>query len=247
MTRLLLLLLLLLSPRVVSADVTYVDTGDILASTASQGSFITVGAFTLMGYVKSTSSDFGGTGCWEGGQLIASNNFANFAIQRAGTNGEGLCAWQMMDDTTGPETAKAPMVPGWHHFAVRRSGLTLEIFLDGVTAGTASITGGGWPLTTDTLLVGRALLGDRLTEIKTYNVALSTEEILRQARNRLRVYENTPPTAHWTLEQCGEGSTANGVVFRDLSGNNRTVTGNSGGSGLTCVGSEFVSRPWGIQ
>lgn len=243
----LMVVLLLLCPLRSSGDVTYVDGGDVLTTSENQTSFITASTYTLMGYLKSSGADLADGSCAGGAPLIGDSNYDNFGVHRSGTNGEGLCVWQYASGFTQKYTPTVAMPNGWHHFAARVSGTTLEIFLDGVSGGTNTLTGGAEPLSGYPLRLGSGLVGDRMTEIKTYNVAVSTEEILRQARNRLRVYERTPPTAHWTFEQCGEGSTAHGVVFRDLSGNGRTVTGNSGGSGLTCVGSEFVSRPWGIQ
>ena len=87
---------------------------------------------------------------------------------------------------------------------------------------------------------------DRLTELKTYNVAVADDEVRRLGGSRLRTVGRTTPTGYWTLEDCPEGTAGLGP-FRDLTGNNRPLTGSDGGSGLTCVGSEFVSRPWGIQ
>lgn len=88
-----------------------------------------------------------------------------------------------------------------------------------------------------------------IDQVITYNSALSAGEIAAVAQGRRTHLRKTTPTAMVTFDNCADGASGDGVVFRDLSGNGRTITGADGANntGLTCRSSTVLGRWGGIQ
>ena len=171
------------------------------------------------------------------------------AIGRNGTSGTGQGC--VFIEAGGSQQVNIAMSAGWHHLAATYSGGTLTLYIDGVSVGSQS-GGGNVDAMNGTLhLCGQAdgTSPDRITEVKTYDVVVPTAEIARAASSRLRLVDRTVPTAHWPLTDCPHGAAGQGVSFRDRSGNNRHLSGDAGGNttGLTCRGSERLSRAWGVH
>lgn len=246
LSRVVFVLLLLVVPA--RADIDCDGTNDLISSVLSLDTFLNNTVFTIMAWVKSTGSTFGADdSCWTHGPFVMDSNEV-LALGRNGTSGTGqACAFL---ETSPARQVNVAMTAGWHHLAATYSAGTLTLYIDGVSAGSQS-GGGALDLVDGTLhLCGQAdgTSPDRITEVKIYDVVVPLVEIERAGKSRLRRVERTAPTAHWPLQECPHMASGHGVSFPDRSGNNRHLTGNDGGNGgLTCRGSERLSRPWGVQ
>ena len=222
---------------------------DVLTQALASSSFLSATAFTMTLWVKSTGSDYAGSECYEGGGYLGDESSDMGMLGRTETNGQIACAY-MWDSTITRHQLYGAFAPGWRHIALRLGAGTMALFVDGVSMSTVGF--GTLETLTLPLQACRAAgvtTPDRLTEIKVYNVAVSDDEIARGARSKLRTYDRTTPTAYWPLEDCPNGASGNGVTFRDRAGAQRDLTGSHGGNtaGLTCRGSEWVSRSMGVQ
>ena len=243
------LLLSMTRPVGVRADVDCDGADDALTQALAASTFMSTTAFTYMLWVKSTGSDSAGSECYDGGGYLGDDNGDIGMLGRTETTGEIACAY-MWDTTPTRQVLYGAMAPGWHHMALRLSAGTLAVFVDGVSLSTVGLT--TLAVLSAPLQVCRAAgvsTPDRLTDIKVYNVAVSDDEIARQARNKLRTYDRTAPTAYWPLDDCANGAAGHGVTFRDRAGAGRDLTGDDGAndSGVTCRAAEWVSRPMGVQ
>src|SRR5262245_31564256 len=240
-------LLVLLLVRPATADVQCDGVDDVLSTGLAVSTFVNASAFTLTAWIKSTGSTVASSNCYDGAPVLADTG-GYVALGRGVSGATGACGY-VWDG--GAKQVTAAMSSGWHHIAVRSSGGTLELFVDGVSAQSDS-TGGIQDMTGALALCNSnsgTVSPDRLTDVRLYNSALSSAEIETMGKSRRRRPGPTLPTALWPLDQCSDGSSGNGVGFVDRSGNGRTATGNQGGnaSGLTCYASEYLTRTWGVQ
>jgi Concanavalin A-like lectin/glucanases superfamily len=217
--------------------------------------YFTASELTVLVWFKAEGpSPTGSSSCHDTeGQTIVGNHAASttrlFLVRRSATI---LCT--VHNDAAVDEINKTDYVDGTlSHVAVTHTGGTLFLYVQGVLY--SSIASGDTTDLTQSLMIGNAFSGRPgpfqgvIDSVATYNVALSAGEIAAIAgARRTRTYK-TMPTAYWTFANCADGTSGDGVVFHDLSGNGRPLTGDNGGlnAGFTCRGSQALSRHGGIQ
>jgi Concanavalin A-like lectin/glucanases superfamily len=231
------------------ADLVCDGVDDVGATSGSSlGTFITSTAATLTAWVKTTGTPSGspGAGCYQGYTVLGDNGgFATLGLLTSTT----LCG-EVWDGASKTLTAGLS-ANTWYHLALRLTGGVLTLFVNGVSAGTvasSAIT----DLTSELYVckTGRSLpLPHRIAELATWNTGLADGEIKNLATGGRQYGFRTVPTGYWPLTQCGDGAPGNAVVFRDASGNGRTILAEDGAnnSGMTCRASEHLARAWGAQ
>jgi hypothetical protein len=247
-TCVLVLLLLLLGSVAAQADVNCDGVDDALTTTVTQNNFLTVSAYTIMGWLKVQSTAADEADGYNMSPLV-SDTGGTVALGRL-TNTTFAAAHS---DTAIPEEylATAASTTGWHHLAQRVGAGTITLFVDGVNV---SSLGGVTNLEflTYTLLLCKGIthvVGDRVAEVAFYNVAVPDGDIASIAGSRHSGLGRTAPTGYWPLRDCADGASANGIAFRDHSGLSHPATGDDGANntGLTCRASELIRRPLWIQ
>ena len=238
----LLLALLVHSSR---ADVDCDGLDDLIGAGLTLGTVLTPSAFTVAVWVRSTGSTFPDSGCLGGGTWLGDTE-GYLAVGRRAPDG-AACAY-LWDGAH--QTLAAAMGAGWHHMAVRLSGGTYSLWVDGVNAhsvATGAIEDVGYPWSF--CGAGGAYSPDRLTDLRLFPSALPDAELETLGKSRLRLPPRTAPSGYWPLTDCPDGASGGGVGFTDRSGFGRTITGNTGANttGLTCRASEWLSQPMPIQ
>jgi hypothetical protein len=241
-------LLLLVGPS--QADLACDGVDDIGATSASPlSTFVTGSAATLTAWVKTTGTPSGspGSGCYAGYPVLGDNGgFATLGLRTSTT----LCA-EVWDGALKTVTSASISANTWYHLALRLTGGVLTFFVNGVPAGTVA-SGAITDLSSELYIckTGFGLpLPHRIADLVTWNTGLSDGEIRNLATSGRQYGFRTAPTGYWPLTQCGDGAPGNLVVFRDASGNGRTLQAEDGAnnSGMTCRASEHLARAWGAQ
>jgi hypothetical protein len=145
----------------------------------------------------------------------------------------------------------------WTNFIVTWDGsmtaTNVHIYVNGTEASYATSTNGTTIATvaTQTARIGNS--GDsartadgHIDEIYMFNKVLSAAEItLLQSRVRKTGLQISGVTFYYALDDCSDGSSANGVTFSDAVGNADAGTGDDGANntGLTCAAGEVLSYP----
>jgi hypothetical protein len=240
------LLLVLLCPLAVQADVDCDGVDDVLTTGLALSTFVTPGAYTVTAWVKLLGAAVTSSACWDGSALLT--DAAGYlvlgrfdATTFCGYTYDGTSKW-----------VSTPSAAGWTHLAVSLGGGTLSLYKNGALASTLGGVGSISVLTGAVQLckgTEGAPLADRVTDVQVYASALSAGELASLGQSRRRLTTRTPPTARWPLDGCPDGAAGQGVTFADRSGNQRPLTGAAGANttGLTCRASEWLSRPMPIQ
>lgn len=161
-----------------------------------------------------------------------------------------LCA--SLSDAIGEARIPAPYTPDlFTHLTWRHSGGELEFWKDGMSQG--RVPAGDTP---DTLATPLRICGGGLPQggrgtlalAALYATAVPAAEIQAVGPSRLYWLASSSATGRWELSDCAPGTAGDGVTFADTSGNARSATGSHGvdTSGLTCIGSSFMTYPWGV-
>ena len=89
----------------------------------------------------------------------------------------------------------------------------------------------------------------RIEEVVVSPTAFDANEIAVLASSRRPRLRRTPASGNWLFDNCPGGASGDGVLFRDHSGNARTLTGNDGANntGLTCQATRALAFGGGIQ
>lgn len=239
-----LLLSVLLRGGPAHADIDCDQVDDVLTTGVAASTFVSGSAFTITAWLKVHSTAISAGSCW-GGSNITGDTGGYVAL---GRNDNFLfCGYAYDGASHYVESASAV---GWSHVAVRLSGGTLTLYVNGVA--THTTTSGNVVDLSNPIRAcagASAFSGDRVSEIAYYNVAVPAEEIEYIGKSRVRGVGRTAPRVYWQFDACAHGVSANTVAFADKSGNGQTITGDDGANnlGLTCRGAEFVSRRWGVH
>lgn len=239
----LLLLAFLLWRGSARADIDCDQVDDLLTTGVAASNFVSASAFTITAWMKIQSTAVSAGSCWGGSNMTGD---ADSYVMLGRNDNFLFCGYANDGASHYVESASAV---GWSHVAVRLSGGTLTLYVNGVATSTTT-SGNVANLSTSIRACGGccAFSGDRVSEIAYYNVAVPAEEIEYIGKSRVRGVGRTAPRAYWQFDACAHGASANTVAFPDKTGNGRTITGDDGANnlGLTCRGAEFVSRRWGI-
>ena len=236
-------LLFCLLGRPLQAGVSCGGIDDYLETGLALSTFVTASTFTAMTWIKVQGTTGEDGECYNRAPLL-SDAGGFLALGQTTTN---LLCGSIWDGSAKTLTA-APSAP-WSHLALRLSGGSLELFVNGVTAGSLGATSiedvSGFLYGCNPL--SGSMSPDRLEDASFYQSAVPTAEIATIGQSRIAGMGRTAPAARWPFDGCPHGTAGNGVVFPDRSGNNRPMTGALGAIGLTCTGAEYVSRRWGIH
>lgn len=243
----LLFILFLIVPLVAYADIECDGVDDQLTTGLAMNQFIVHTAHTIMAWVKLQSTPSSTTWCYDNRNFTGDSTNGNVMIGRL--NSTTLCAFAF---DTADHQVTATSSTGWYHLALRSTGGTLAIFLNGTLINSmsigalASITG---LMTMCDVYSSGAPIADRMTDVQYYIVGLSDAEIKNLGSNRLRGPILTAPTGYYPLTDCADGTSGGGVVFKDRAGSARNATGANGGNGtgITCRASEWISYPMDVQ
>jgi hypothetical protein len=148
---------------------------------------------------------------------------------------------------------QSPYVEGTPiHIAMTHTGGGMVLYADGVAVDT--VASGDLSTLTPLLSIcgntGVFAAGQGIIDyVATYDVAVPADEIAALAVSRRPRLRRTIPTGEWLFDNCTPGSGTDAVVFRDHSGNSRTLTGSDGANntGLTCQASTVLGMHGGIQ
>jgi Concanavalin A-like lectin/glucanases superfamily len=249
---------LLLLPGLVRAAVTCDALDDDLSTSLPLSTFITnpTGSAVVVVVPTGTPTTAGsGADCYNGEWVLADGGGGPyFGIYRHPSFGGGdrFCGynWDGSADTTA-----APYTPGVRiHLALVHTGGTLALYTNGALTGT--VASGDTEALTRTLRAcgGVTATGSaavpfqgRVEEVKLYDVALTASMIAAEGTSGVHNVIPTASTGRWLFDDCTIGASGAGVLFRDRTGNGRTITGDTGANatGLACNGST-MSYPWGV-
>jgi hypothetical protein len=241
---------LLLLAGASQADLVCDGVDDIGATSGTTlGTFVTGTAATLAAWVKTTGTPSGSPGapCYTGYPVLGDE--ANYVVIGLLTS-TTLCG-EVWDGAAKTVTSASISANTWYHLALRLTGGVLTFFVNGVSAGT--VASGAIQSLTSELYICKTFsslpLPHRIADLVTWNTGLSDGEIRNLATSGRKYGFRTAPTGYWPLTQCGDGASGDAVVFRDASGNGRTLVGNDGAnnSGMTCRASEHLGRAWRAQ
>lgn len=131
----------------------------------------------------------------------------------------------------------------WHHVAVTYDGTTMRVYLDGLNAGSHTVTGGGAIFnTTSNIIVGEALnVGDfkgAIDELRIWNKALTQQEVREQ--KDVRLPDEMPNLIAYYNFNHGYPEGNNTAIPRITDAVNN-LHGNLSGFALTGNTSNFVS------
>jgi hypothetical protein len=249
MMRLLWFLLLLSSvPAHAAIDCDGVD--DVLTG-AALSNFITVGTKTYMVWYTPAGAEPTATDCSAGAaqKILGSEDGASNFIYISRKNATTLCGGNRDGDYDSLETTYAG-AGTTVHLAVTHSGGTLSLYHNGVFV--ASGSSGNTEQVTNALKVcdGRGNPAQGVVHhVALYDVLVPVSEIAALASNKRPRLRRTMPTGEWLFDNCAPGTSGDAVVFRDHSGQSRTLTGDNGANntGLTCQASVVLGRHGGIQ
>lgn len=219
---------------------------DLMGTGLGLSEFVTVTAFTVMGWTYVANTPPSALICWRGA-AITSDGSAVILLGRMDSTTFCGYAWDGGDHQV--TTASSA---GWHHLALKLSGGTLTLYVDGVAQ--ASTTMGPVEVFSANVDIcggyaDEPSYGDRVSEVQWFDSALSDGAIANLAQSHLRLVAPAAPTGRWPLDDCGDGASCNSVTFVDRSGNGRHATGDDGANntGLTGQASSLLSYPIGPQ
>jgi hypothetical protein len=229
----------------------YLDTGQV-------GSvFFSATAATMMMWVRPTgAATADGISVYQG-QAIMGDADGWMGLYRTTIGGVDKLNAYNNDDNPADDTQVGAAFTNnaWTHLAFVQSASALTLYKDGVSVGTEPLSTGMAHLA-DSVVYGCAGYGfgslffqGQVTDIRLFNTVLTASQIEVIAANRL-VYGGTfNGTAYWTLDQCADGASGDGVGFADRTGNGRILTGANGAvdTGPTCTGSSLLAWPVGAN
>ncbi len=219
------------APGVIGQALTFDGTDDYVDTNTAYTNFLSTSLGTISAWVRPTgAADTATAGAyWDGQNAVASGGvFSGLGISRADISGEGDKIWAYNEDAFGVFDAVGTSynVNEWTHIIWMHSGGNLSLYKDGVLVG--SIASGNTVVGTGDLLIGETWegtatywLGD-LDDIRTYNRALSADEITQLYNQGAAKFNKTPDNilttglvGHWTFDGPDMINT-----IADVSGNN---------------------------
>lgn len=142
----------------------------------------------------------------------------------------------------------------WYHYAGVYNGTDMRVYIDGILKGTPVSKTGTIQDSNKALTIGSHDDGptDRqftgiISEVSIWDTALSANEIklLYSSKVKRMPLQIQPSNlqSYWPIDDAADGSNANGVTFKDLSGNGNDGVGNDGANntGVTAKAEEILS------
>ena len=136
------------------------------------------------------------------------------------------------------------------HIAIVHTGGNISVYHNGALINTIASGNTESVATAVHVCDGRGLpLEGIVHHVAFFNVAVPASEIMIQGLSKRPRLRRTAATADWLFDNCADSASGDGVVFRDLSGSARTITGNNGADNinLTCKGHRILSFGPGVQ
>lgn len=231
------------------------DGVDDLMTTGQLGSvFFTSTGATIAFWVRTTGTAPAVDHAYEG-QSIVGDALNYYGIYRQNNTGAGdmVTCWSYLTNSEDVGTTTNNTV--WTHIAFVQTATALTCYKNGLAAGsnTAStaldLSNSGTLVFFSVVSGGVTTYAGEITDVRLFNTALTASQIEVIALSRQFYSGPMNGTGTWTFSQCGDGAAANGVVFADRSGSNRTLTADDGAnnSGVICAGSSHLSWPVGAQ
>jgi hypothetical protein len=214
---------------------------------------LTASAATITLWAKPTGSS-PSVGSASLGQGLAGEYEGNVGLFRATVAGQDLF-WAVNNDGASAEVGGTYTVDTWTHLALVHGAGILELYVNGVSAGSTA-SGDTSNIAFDmtlckTNIVSGLTFNGLLEDVRVFPTALSATDILALASSRLRYGHLHNGTMYWVLDDCADGTSADGYAFLQRSG---TLTGNTmlmaaeaNTTGVTCRASELLSSPWGAN
>lgn len=148
------------------------------------------------------------------------------------------------------QTAYTVNVPT--HIVLVHTGGNILMYKDGAQVGSPVASGDTATLTNQIHMGGNAFFDYEeglFYHAAVYNVALSAAEVEARYRSRALRLGSTMATGEWELDACEEGFSADTLVMRDISGNNRNLTIDNGANntGTLCIAHTHLTNPYGVQ
>lgn len=246
-----LLLVLLLVPGIVHADVACDGTDDSLSTAVATSSFFSVSLGSMTAWYTPTATGTTAGTCWEGRTIVGDLDKNLILAHRVDSGNEQLCGYNF-DGTSDNVIGPVFSLNTSHHLAWVHTGGNLTFYVDGTAIGTVA-SGDTAGLTSALALCAAGSGGNAasgvVSEVRVYNVALSVNEIVALAASRARRLGSTQPTGQWELGACADGASCDAASLLDLSGNSRHITGDNGANntGLTGRASAVLANPFGVQ
>jgi hypothetical protein len=255
------LLLLVSVPALAWADIELdgiddrADTGLAFSVFASASDVTLELVFRPLG--SATSADPGTDFCYLGERLFGNydaGGASTMSLSRNGDMGAGadrLCVWSTADGATEEKVVTTYTTGVFTHLVATKTGGQLSLYKDGALVG--SVASGPLSDVFPQLNVGQGDLGGQVPGegvvalARIYPVALTAAQVAAWGKSALRRISSVAASGAWNFDNCAVGASGQGVAFRDSTGNGRVMTGVNGdnGTGLTCLGSSYLSEPWG--
>lgn len=236
------------------AGVNLDETDDFINTADSPFDFERTDAFSLHGWFKNSSGDdclFGkilATNPWRGYQMELVTGTIRFLLYNSPGN--------LIDIST---TASTFGDGAWHAITTTydgssaASGVTIYIDNSSQATSTSSDALSATILNNINLTLGseegKGYFGGSITDFAVYSVELTAQEVAQLHNSDVkRMPLQVSPSnlvAYWPLDDCADGTSGDGVTFRDQSGNGNNGTGNDGANntGLTCEAEQVLTYP----
>lgn len=200
--------------------------------------------------------------CTQGGTAISASDKSGFQLWSWFGVGGSSGAWTFRvasrdNDSTQESLESTTTFSGGVHTAVgvRASDTEAEIFIDGASDAQSTSFEMDGTVLLDTITIGALerssglifLIGCQVNEAAIWNRALTDAEAEAVSSGGVRLMAQQFPTSlvgYWTLDDYSDGTSGDGSVFLDRSGN-QTCTGNDGANntGLTVSAETGLSYP----
>lgn len=239
--------------QITNAEVNF-DGVDDFASTAGTTTVSGATSLTVACWmnIPATVGHTGQDVCLAHGDFNTAPNLA-FMLR---VNSPTTIRWAISDGTAFSNTTlTVGTIPAstWFHVACTWDGTTMACYINGVFAASTtsgvvtSINTAGKTLYIGTEGATSTTLAGSIGEVRYWTAKLSDNEIQSLGSGKVAGIGVRSGQGLWVMDECGLGSSGDGVVFVDRSGNGRDMTGNNGANntGLVCGGSGLLSYAWG--